>query len=67
MNLFKPSFQIIVDKYKFTREEFSKQEGWGSNKWAKIEADLFYLIKDKYVKFGDETLISKKYRKEKNG
>jgi len=65
MNLFKSAFQLIVDKYKFTRKEFNQQEGWGSNKWAKIESDLFYLIKDKYKNFGDETLIPKKHRRKK--
>jgi len=61
-NLFSDGLKIIVDNLTFTKNEFEQKEGWGSNKWARIEADLFYLIKNHYSKFGDEMLISSKYR-----
>lgn len=63
-NLFSDALKLVVEKYNFTRNEFDQQEGWGPNKWAKIESDLFYLIRKKYPNFGDEMLISKKHRKE---
>jgi hypothetical protein len=62
-NLFSDALKLVVEKYNFTRNEFDQQEGWGPNKWAKIESDLFYLIRKKYPNFGDEMLISKKHRK----
>ena len=63
-NLFSDAFKLIVKKYDFTKNEFNQQEGWGTNKWAKIESDLFYSIRKKYPNFGDDMLISKKHRKE---
>ncbi len=63
-NLFCDALKLIVKKYDFTKNEFNQQEGWGSNKWAKIESDLFYSICKKYPNFGDDMLISKKHRKE---
>jgi DGQHR domain-containing protein len=61
--LFKKGLDEIVSKYKFTTAEFKIQENWGSNRWAKIESDLFYTVRDKFPNFGDESLIIKKYRK----
>lgn len=63
-NLFHDALQLIVKKYDFTKNEFNQQEGWGPNKWVKIESDLFYLIRKKHPNFGDDMLISKKHRKE---
>jgi DGQHR domain-containing protein len=61
--VFHGGLQIIVNKYDFTKDEFTKQEDWGPNKWAKMESDMFYLIRrNRHPKFGDETLISKKHR-----
>jgi len=62
-NLFEEGLKHIIEKYSFDKNEFVQQEGWGSNKWAKIEADLFYLIRNKVDKnFGDESLVSKNHR-----
>lgn len=58
--LFTSGLEEIINKYDFSVHEFNKQEGWGFNKWAKIEADLFYLIRNKYKNFGNKDLISKK-------
>ena len=63
-SLFSDALKLIVEKYDFTKNEFNQQEGWGSNKWAKIESDLFYSIRKKYPNFGDDMVISKKHRKE---
>lgn len=62
-NLFLGGVKIIVKSFDFTRKEF-EDRGYASNRWAKIEADLFYtLIKNGLPSFGDESLISKKHRK----
>jgi DGQHR domain-containing protein len=63
-NLFRNGLSIIVKQYAFTKDEFIKQEGWSANKWAKIEADLLYKIRENgKPKFGDIHLIRGKYRK----
>jgi len=64
-NLFLPGVDKIVEKFEFTREEFERK-GYASNRWAKIEADLFYILRENgFPMFGDESLISKNHRKEK--
>lgn len=62
--LFSDALELIVEKYDFTKNEFNQQEGWGPNKWAKIESDLFYLIRKKYPNFGDSMIISKEHRRD---
>lgn len=61
--LFHEGLKPIADRYKFTKKEF-KQNGWASNRWTEIEAELFYTVRDqgKFSDFGDEALILKKYR-----
>ncbi|MCD6448056.1 MAG: DGQHR domain-containing protein, partial [Thermoplasmata archaeon] len=61
--LFYDGLNEIAKKYDFTKEEFDRQKGWGPNKWAKIEADLYSLIRRKYHNFGDADLLSPKYLK----
>lgn len=62
-NLFLEGVEIIVSSFDFTRKEF-EDKGYASNRWAKIEADLFYTLrKNGFPNFGDESLIPKKHRK----
>ena len=62
-NLFLEGVEIIVSSFDFTRKEF-EDIGYASNRWAKIEADLFYTLrKNGFPNFGDESLIPKKHRK----
>jgi DGQHR domain-containing protein len=64
IRFFSRGLSPIVRKYHFTRSEFDRQRGWGPNKWAKIEADLFYVIADANTRrFGLEALIAKKYHR----
>jgi hypothetical protein len=63
-DLFLSGMRRIATQLDFTRSEFDGKEGWGPNKWDKIEADLFYCIRNgKHPRFGDEKLIRKKYRR----
>lgn len=63
-NLFLGGMRILTDQLDFTKAEFDGMDGWGANKWAKIEADLFYTIRNhNHSGFGDVRLISKKYRR----
>jgi DGQHR domain-containing protein len=62
--LFLDGMGRIATQFHFTRSEFDSKEGWGPNMWGKIEADLFYCIRNgKHPRFGDEKLILKKYRR----
>ncbi len=62
-NLFLDGVKIIVKSFDFTRKEF-EDNGYASNRWAKIEADLFYKLSENgFPSFGDESLIPKKHRK----
>lgn len=63
-NLFLEGVKIIVKSFNFTRKEF-EDSGYASNRWAKIEADLFYTLRENgFQNFGDELLIPKKHREE---
>jgi DGQHR domain-containing protein len=62
-NLFLEGVEIIVSSFDFTRKEF-EDKGYASNRWAKIETDLFYKLRENgFPYFGDESLISEKHRK----
>jgi hypothetical protein len=62
--LFKEPLKILVDTSKFDIKEF-KANAYAANRWAKIEADMYYTIQDKYVKkaFGDVKLLRKSLRR----
>jgi DGQHR domain-containing protein len=64
MNLFKKPLEILVETFKFNMGEF-KAKGYGANRWAKIEADMYYAIQDKHIKkaFGDVMLLKKSLRR----
>jgi DGQHR domain-containing protein len=59
--LFEAGLRRITETYGFTREEFDRR-GWGPNRWAQIESDLFYTIRGRRRKFGSIGLIAQKYR-----
>jgi DGQHR domain-containing protein len=62
-SLFSRGLRQITTNYNFTQAEFESQESWGPNRWAKIEADLFYAIRSRYHVFGNVKRIRKKYRR----
>ncbi len=62
--LFRSPLKSVVKKSKFTVTEFERM-GWRPNTWSKIEADLFYKIRnDNHPRFGKEELLFSKYRKQ---
>ena len=64
IQFFSTGLRPIVDSFRFTKSEFDGKRGWGPNRWAKIEADLFYLVADARARrFGRESLIAPKYRR----
>lgn len=60
--LFAPGLEVIALGYEFTKKEF-QEKGWASNRWAVIEAELYYCIKNGQADFGNEKLIAKKLRR----
>ncbi len=65
MNMFKEPMKIIADSFKFNIGEF-KKKGYAANRWAKVEADMYYSIQDRFKEktFGNIKLIKKSLRKD---
>lgn len=64
IDLFREPVDILVDTFRFDREEF-QANGYAANRWAKIEADMYYAIQHKHNKkaFGDAKLLRKSLRR----
>lgn len=62
----KTSLKEIEDFLKKIKINFNhKKWEYSSSQWGKLEAKMFYSIRKKDSSFGDEEIISKKYRENK--